>query len=288
MTSSELELLETLEREHRQAGGPVSISAMVAASGAQTRGEGVEVAECLLGLEVEGYVLFRDGGLVPTMSGLEALHMAFEFDEPRIDAIGQNGNDGLAYGVRGIGASTTACDDQLAADPESSARQGAIESLALIMEPEDWRQSGSMRFSGHTVTWGEYVAERQRVGLSCQGSLDSSGVAQEKERPRVRLADEPAGRKDDGGKLRMDLLFKDMPLALTEVVDVLTQGANKYAPGNWQRVPDPERRYLAAGLRHELALARGQSRDDETQCHHLAHTICCDLFRLELALRSEQ
>ncbi|WP_205742520.1 dATP/dGTP diphosphohydrolase domain-containing protein [Halomonas borealis] len=97
-----------------------------------------------------------------------------------------------------------------------------------------------------------------------------------------------AGRKDDGEKPRMDLLFMDMPLALGEVVDVLTQGARKYAAGNWQQVPDASRCYLAATLRHELALAQGQQRDAETNCHHLAHSICCDLFRLELALRDGQ
>lgn len=131
--------------------------------------------------------------------------------EERMDSIGQNGPDGLAY------------------SPEDVAFQG-----------------------------------------NCQGILDSSGES---------------GRKFDGDKLRMDLLFKDMPLALREVVNVLTQGANKYAPGNWQHVPDADTRYLAAGLRHELALANGQEMDPETDCHHLAHLVCCAMFRLELALR---
>lgn len=134
---------------------------------------------------------------------------------------------------------------------------------------------------------GIFERESGNTTLSCRNwaKVDHKPVAAP--RPRVRLGDESVGRKDDGGKLRMDLLFADMPLALAEVVDVLTQGAEKYAPGNWQHVDDAGRRYLAASLRHELALARGQTTDPETYCHHLAHTICCDLFRLELALRSE-
>lgn len=95
---------------------------------------------------------------------------------------------------------------------------------------------------------------------------------------------EKTGMKFDGEKLRADLLL-DMPRALDEVIDVLTQGAAKYAPGNWAHVDDAERRYKAASMRHELALALHGPHDDETGCHHLAHKICCDLFRLELALR---
>ncbi|WP_206047511.1 dATP/dGTP diphosphohydrolase domain-containing protein [Vreelandella venusta] len=95
------------------------------------------------------------------------------------------------------------------------------------------------------------------------------------------------GMKFDGEKLRADLLL-DMPHALDEVIDVLTQGAVKYAPGNWAHVDDAERRYKAASMRHELALALHGPHDDETGCHHLAHKICCDLFRLELALRGDQ
>jgi len=40
-------------------------------------------------------------------------------------------------------------------------------------------------------------------------------------------------------------------------------------------------------MRHELALATGETHDPETGAHHLAHKLCCDLFRLELALRGE-
>jgi hypothetical protein len=38
--------------------------------------------------------------------------------------------------------------------------------------------------------------------------------------------------------------------AMTEVVDVLTYGANKYSPDNWKYVNDAQNRYIDAGFRH--------------------------------------
>lgn len=100
--------------------------------------------------------------------------------------------------------------------------------------------------------------------------------------------EQAAGVKHDGEKPQYDLLVSDMPLALEEVVLVLTDGARKYAPANWERVENAERRYQAAGLRHEVSHAQGEPLDDETGRHHLAHKICCDLFRLELMMREER
>ena len=97
----------------------------------------------------------------------------------------------------------------------------------------------------------------------------------------------PSGTKHDEGEIRFDLLVADMPLALEAVVSVLTYGASKYNDGNWQYLEDADRRYLAASMRHEMALHKGETHDDETGEHHLAHKLCCDLFRLELALRGE-
>lgn len=96
----------------------------------------------------------------------------------------------------------------------------------------------------------------------------------------------PEGLKYDQEKPRLDLLINDMPLALEEIAAVLTYGANKYAPGNWMHVDSAEDRYLAAQMRHELSYARGNEVDGETHLHELAHSACCALFRLELALRN--
>lgn len=103
-----------------------------------------------------------------------------------------------------------------------------------------------------------------------------------------REATDSEGRKFDQLKPRLDLLVEGMPRALEEVARVLTFGSLKYADHNWQHVERAQQRYLAAGMRHELALATGETHDPETGAHHLAHKLCCDLFRLELALRGEE
>ncbi len=89
---------------------------------------------------------------------------------------------------------------------------------------------------------------------------------------------EPLGRKTDEAKARYDLI---PAVALQAVVDVLTYGAEKYAPDNWRHVPQAESRYLAAGLRHVFAFMRGEPCDPESGQHHLAHAACCVLFLLE-------
>jgi hypothetical protein len=83
------------------------------------------------------------------------------------------------------------------------------------------------------------------------------------------------GTKYDADKPRWDLLPFD---ALASVVHVLTVGARKYAPHNWQKVPDARSRYLAALLRHVSAWANGQETDPDTGVSHMAHVACCALF----------
>lgn len=86
------------------------------------------------------------------------------------------------------------------------------------------------------------------------------------------------GRKDDGDKLRYDLL----PLEAERlVVAVLTYGAQKYAPDNWRVVPDARARYHAAARRHLAAWASGEKLDPESGHPHLAHAVCCLMFLLE-------
>jgi hypothetical protein len=88
----------------------------------------------------------------------------------------------------------------------------------------------------------------------------------------------PDGRKFDGDKLRYDLI---PPLAQQEMVKVLTFGAQKYAPDNWQLVPDSKRRYFAAMERHVWAWKMGETLDPESGIHHLAHAMCCLAFLYE-------
>lgn len=85
------------------------------------------------------------------------------------------------------------------------------------------------------------------------------------------------GVKYDNDKPRYSLMPQD---ALHEVVKVLTYGAKKYSDDNWKKVPDLQRRYKDAAGRHEY---QGNSNDfdEETGLYHLAHKICCDIFRLQ-------
>ena len=93
--------------------------------------------------------------------------------------------------------------------------------------------------------------------------------------------------KYDNRKPRTDLL---PPLACLKVSEVLTYGAGKYSPSNWNKCVEPNR-YTGAGLRHEFQDLAAQlypdlfSRlDDESKIEHLAHAACSLLFELELEL----
>jgi hypothetical protein len=89
------------------------------------------------------------------------------------------------------------------------------------------------------------------------------------------MDDEKEGLKFDNGKLRWDLL----PLnAIEDTVKVLTFGANKYGPNNWQQVDDAENRYFAALMRHIKAYRTGEKIDPESGIDHIAHAICNLVF----------
>lgn len=94
-----------------------------------------------------------------------------------------------------------------------------------------------------------------------------------------------AGKKDDAGKLRFDLLpWK----AVASTAGVTTFGAAKYTENGWQTVPRAKSRYFAAALRHLwswwTAATEADRLDPESGLPHLAHAACCILFLLELEL----
>ena len=86
------------------------------------------------------------------------------------------------------------------------------------------------------------------------------------------------GRKFDGDKLEYGLI---PPLALQEMVRVLTFGAQKYERDNWKKVPESKRRYFDAMERHIWAWKMGEQLDPESGIHHLAHAMCCLSFLYE-------
>ena len=89
---------------------------------------------------------------------------------------------------------------------------------------------------------------------------------------------EVEGRKYDGDKAKLYLL---PPKSILEVGKVLTYGAEKYDAENWRKVDDLQNRYTSAALRHIFAHMDGELEDEETGLSHLAHAMCCLLFKLE-------
>jgi len=75
--------------------------------------------------------------------------------------------------------------------------------------------------------------------------------------------------KADGGKTRWELMVWDV---LEEVAQVMTRGAQKYSPYNWQGLP--KKRVQGATLRHIIADLMGEELDHEWGLPHLAHALC--------------
>ena len=86
------------------------------------------------------------------------------------------------------------------------------------------------------------------------------------------------GKKYDGDKAKLYLL---PPKSILEIGKVLTYGAEKYDAENWRKVDDLQNRYTSAALRHIFAHIDGEADDQETGLSHLAHAMCCLLFKLE-------
>ena len=87
------------------------------------------------------------------------------------------------------------------------------------------------------------------------------------------------GKKYDTGKLRWDLLPVE---CVEEVVKILTFGAEKYAPNNWQLVDNANERYYAALMRHIIAWRKGELLDPESGLSHLSHAACNVVFLMWL------
>ena len=98
------------------------------------------------------------------------------------------------------------------------------------------------------------------------------------------LVSSTAGRKDDQDKNRLDLIE---PEFIEGVGKVLTFGAAKYEPNNWQKVEDAEDRYYAAALRHLLAWRKGETIDEESGLSHLAHAATNMMFLLHFETPQE-
>lgn len=78
------------------------------------------------------------------------------------------------------------------------------------------------------------------------------------------------GLRYNEGKLRYDL---EHPIAREGLIKVLTKGAEKYAPHNWEK--GMEWTTIIASLkRHLAAIEKGEDYDSETGCLHIDHVQC--------------
>ena len=82
------------------------------------------------------------------------------------------------------------------------------------------------------------------------------------------------GTKYDQEKSRMDLLAPDV---LEGLASILTYGATKYEPRNWEKGMHWGRVYAAA-FRHLLAFWNGEDLDSESGLPHIDHALCCIMF----------
>lgn len=96
------------------------------------------------------------------------------------------------------------------------------------------------------------------------------------------------GAKLDQGKNRLGLVLGEFARSLWEVGSVGTFGAAKYSDSGWLQVPDGERRYIDAMMRHLMSDLRGEKLDRESQLPHLAHAAWCCLAVLDLRLRKQE
>lgn len=89
------------------------------------------------------------------------------------------------------------------------------------------------------------------------------------------------GVKFDEGKVQLELI---PPELFTAVGTVLTFGAIKYSPRNWEKGMDWSRCYGAL-QRHLNAWWGGEKKDPETGYSHLWHAACCITFLITFELR---
>ena len=78
-------------------------------------------------------------------------------------------------------------------------------------------------------------------------------------------------------------------LTIEEIVKVYTAGAKKYAPNNWMHLGHGYEPYKAALFRHICEFERGNWRDADTGCIHLAQVAwnAIAMLHIEMEKRKE-
>jgi len=86
--------------------------------------------------------------------------------------------------------------------------------------------------------------------------------------------------KYDGNKIRYDLIT---PEFLNGLAEVLSFGANKYAPDNWKKASSNSsneafNKYYSALMRHLEAIRKGELIDSDSGLPHIDHVACNVMF----------
>lgn len=117
--------------------------------------------------------------------------------------------------------------------------------------------------------------------LYCNGFINHWKSDIDTESDPNGISQHEPGAKLDAGKNRLGLVFSGFALALQAVGAVGTYGANKYTDEGWKAVPDANKRYTDAMLRHLFKEFSGEHLDQETGFLHAAHAAWNALARLE-------
>lgn len=92
------------------------------------------------------------------------------------------------------------------------------------------------------------------------------------------------------GKMRPSLILRDMAASFEELVKVRENGALKYERNNWAESigTDDAERFMDDSIdsmhRHILSIEKGEIKDKESKCYHLAHIAIRAMMVLEYQL----
>lgn len=106
--------------------------------------------------------------------------------------------------------------------------------------------------------------------------------------PLGRLPNTPGAKLDAGKSPVWRGVVDYFPRALKAVALVSLFGANKYTWKGWETVPDGEKRYADALVRHLVDEAIGGQVTPDSELLHAAHVAWNALAVLELKLRSAE
>lgn len=163
--------------------------------------------------------------------------------------------------------------------------------------------SGKLRaelLPAHALAWVEAVIHDSQIREGKPSKRFSKALSDAR-RPPQDYADKAKAWSDVAGSLLEWLedehgeivpsssttegsIYEMFPHALLDVAAVLTFGAGKYGPNNWQNVTPFQERYSAALVRHVLAHGTGEFTDAESGLPHLAHACTNALFLLSEAV----